>query len=239
MRPLLRSSSWWRRGVDTVIIGACVDSVNPLDSNGGVDVVRTAAGDPDVGGSTRDRLIAASLVLLREGGEDALSMRALGDRSGLSRGAPYRHFEDKEALLRAIAAAGMEDLGRRADLAVRRTRGSQLAAALRAYVTWGVENPDWYRVTFQSRATGHREAPDDFALTDAGKALLESFAQLVVAAQETGELPSGSPADLFGVLWSAMHGAVDLTLAGRGKAELGTADPRRLVDTLLTLLAAR
>jgi AcrR family transcriptional regulator len=223
--------------VDSVIIDACVDSVNPFGSNGGVNAARTAGGDRDAGGSTRDRLIDASLVLLREGGEDALSMRALGELSGLSRGAPYRHFEDKEALLRAIAAAGMEDLGRRAELAVRRTRGSQLAAALRAYVTWGIENPDWYRVTFQSRATGHREAPDDFALTGAGKVLLESFVRLVVAAQETGELPPGSPTELFGVLWSAVHGTVDLSLAGRGKAELGTADPRRLVDTLLALLA--
>ena len=64
-----------------------------------------------------------------------------------------------------------------------------------------------------------------------------SFTELVVRAQDAGELPAGQPGDLFGVLWSTMHGAVDLTLAGRGKAELGTADPRRLVDTMLALLA--
>lgn len=187
--------------------------------------------------STRYRLIAAALDLLREGGEDALSMRALGDLSGLSRGAPYRHFDDKDALLRAIAAAGMVDLAIRSDRAVRRARGSALAAAMRAYVTWGVENPDWYRVTFQSRSTGHREGKQDEELHAAGGALLESFTQLVVQAQHAGELPPGPPADIFGVLWSAMHGAVDLTLAGRGKAELGTADPRRLVESLLALLA--
>lgn len=193
------------------------------------------AADPKV--STRDRLIAASLDLLRDGGEDALSMRALGELSGLSRGAPYRHFEDKEALLRAIAAAGMTDLATRSDRAVKRARGSALAAAMRAYVTWGIENPDWYRVTFQSRSTGHREGPVDDGLKQAGGALLASFTALVVQAQAAGELPPGAPGDLFGVLWSAMHGAVDLTLAGRGKAELGTADPRRLVDNLLALLA--
>jgi AcrR family transcriptional regulator len=187
--------------------------------------------------STRDRLIAASLDLLRDGGEDALSMRALGELSGLSRGAPYRHFEDKEALLRAIATAGLRDLATRSDRAVRRARGSHLAAAMRAYVTWAIENPDWYRVTFQSRSTGHRDGPPDEELHAAGKALLASFTELVVQAQADDQLPTGPPADLFGVLWSAMHGAVDLTLAGRGKAELGTADPRRLVETLLALLA--
>lgn len=194
-----------------------------------------SAADPKV--STRDRLIGASLDLLREGGEDALSMRALGELSGLSRGAPYRHFEDKEALLRAIAAAGMVDLAARSARAVGRARGSALAAAMRAYVSWGIENPDWYRVTFQSRSTGHREGPSDDGLKQAGGALLASFGELVVQAQAAGELPPGQPADIFGVLWSAMHGAVDLTLAGRGKAELGTADPRRLVDNLLALLA--
>lgn len=195
--------------------------------------------DIETKGTTRDRLIAAALVLLGEGGEEALSMRALGDRSGLSRGAPYRHFADKEDLLRAIATAGMVDLATRSDRAVRRARGSQLAAAMRAYVTWAIENPDWYRVTFQSRSTNHRDGTPDEEQLAAGHALLESFTSLVVAAQEAGELPPGPPADLFGVLWSAMHGAVDLTLAGRGKAELGTADPRRLVETLLSLLASR
>lgn len=189
--------------------------------------------------STRDRLIVASLDLLRDGGEDALSMRALGEVSGLSRGAPYRHFEDKDALLRAIAAAGMVDLATRCERSVRRARGSALAASMRAYVSWGIENPDWYRVTFQSRSTGHREGPVDAELKQAGSALLATFTELVVQAQESGELPAGPPADLFGVLWSSMHGAVDLTLAGRGKDELGTGDPRRLVDNLLALLAPR
>jgi len=191
--------------------------------------------DPKV--STRDRLIAASLDLVREGGEDALSMRALGELSGLSRGAPYRHFEDKEALLRAIATAGLVELAARSDRAVRRARGSALAAASRAYVTWGIENPDWYRVTFQSRSTGHRDGVVDDDLKQAGVALLAWFTALVVDAQAAGELPPGPPADIFGVLWSAMHGAVDLTLAGRGKAELGTGDPRQLVENLLALLA--
>jgi AcrR family transcriptional regulator len=190
-------------------------------------------------GTTRDRLVTAALELIRDGGEDALSMRALGDLSGLSRGAPYRHFEDKEALLRAIATAGMVDLAARSDRAVRRARGSQLGAAMRAYVTWAIENPDWYRVTFQSRSTNHRDGQPDEDQLVAGHTLLESFTALVVQAQDAGELPPGPPADLFGVLWSAMHGAVDLTLAGRGKAELGTADPRRLVETLLGLLAPR
>jgi AcrR family transcriptional regulator len=197
-----------------------------------------SAAERETVGSTRDRLIAAALELIRDGGEDALSMRALGDLSGLSRGAPYRHFQDKDALLQAIATAGLIDLGRRTDRATARARGSRLSAALRAYVSWAIDNPDWYRVTFQSQATGHGTDVDHELSAAAGEVMV-SFSCLVTDAQALGELPAGPPEELVGVLWAATHGAIDLSLAGHGKPHLGTADPRRLVDSLLGLLRPR
>jgi AcrR family transcriptional regulator len=187
--------------------------------------------------TTRERLIAAAVELIRDGGEDALSMRALGQSSGLSRGAPYRHFADKDALLQAIAAAGLTDLGLRLDRSVRRARGSKLTAALRAYVEWAVANPDWYRVTFQSRSTSHADGPVDVQLRAAAEAVMGSVTALVTDGQAAGELPAGPPEQMVGVLWAAVHGAVDLALAGHGKPEYGTADPRHLVETLVALLA--
>ena len=186
--------------------------------------------------TTRERLIAAAVELIRDGGEDALSMRALGQSSGLSRGAPYRHFVDKDALLQAIAAAGLTDLGARMDRAVRRARGSKLSAALRAYVEWAIANPDWYRVTFQSRSTGHGDGPIDAQLSAAAEAVMCSVTELVTDAQAAGDLPAGPPAEMVGVLWAAVHGAVDLALAGHGKPQYGTEDPRHLVDTLVAFL---
>lgn len=58
--------------------------------------------------TTRDRVLDAADALLRDGGPDALSMRALADRAQVGHVTPYRLFESKhgvvlELLLRAIA----------------------------------------------------------------------------------------------------------------------------------------
>lgn len=181
--------------------------------------------------TTRSRLIAAAIELVHEGGEDALNMRALGDRCGLSRGAPYRHFADKDALLRAIAASGFAELDARMGRAARASRGSRLRAAMHAYIAWALANPDWYRLTFQ-RVPPMPEAEIDVDMKASATALLDRVMGLVVEAQHDRELPELAPTALFGVLWSTLHGAVDLALAGHGKDELGMS-PRRVVDNLL------
>src|SRR5258705_11963256 len=53
--------------------------------------------------TTRRALIAAAAELLDQGGPDAVTLRAVGARAGVSRGAPYGHFEDKAHLLTVLA----------------------------------------------------------------------------------------------------------------------------------------
>jgi AcrR family transcriptional regulator len=54
--------------------------------------------------ATRRALLDAAADLLDTGGPDAVTLRAVGARAGVTRGAPYRHFPDKDSLLTAIAA---------------------------------------------------------------------------------------------------------------------------------------
>jgi AcrR family transcriptional regulator len=51
----------------------------------------------------RRALLTTALDLLPEVGADRLSLRAIARRAGVSPAAPYHHFEDKEALLAALA----------------------------------------------------------------------------------------------------------------------------------------
>jgi len=50
----------------------------------------------------RDVICEAALELLAESGADSFSMRALGDRLGVDASAFYRHYPDKDALLREV-----------------------------------------------------------------------------------------------------------------------------------------
>jgi AcrR family transcriptional regulator len=56
-------------------------------------------------GALRETLIATALELLDEGGREAVHMREAARRAGVSPGAPFRHFPDREGLLAALAGA--------------------------------------------------------------------------------------------------------------------------------------
>src|ERR1700709_543537 len=61
--------------------------------------------------ATRRALLSNAAELLDSGGPEAVTLREVGARAGVSRGAPYRHFTDKENLLTAVAAEGWERIG--------------------------------------------------------------------------------------------------------------------------------
>ena len=69
------------------------------------------------GKDTRSALLGAAAGLLEERGIEAVTLRAVGERAGVSRQAPYKHFADKEAsvvggsgrVLRAVGAGDVED----------------------------------------------------------------------------------------------------------------------------------
>ena len=54
------------------------------------------------GKNTRAALLGAAAGLLEGHGLEAVTLRAVGERAGVSRQAPYKHFADKEALLSVL-----------------------------------------------------------------------------------------------------------------------------------------
>lgn len=62
---------------------------------------------------TRIALIRAASELLDSGGPDAVTLRAVGARAGVSRGAPYGHFADKDHLLTQLAIDAWNQLADR------------------------------------------------------------------------------------------------------------------------------
>src|SRR5689334_22912844 len=64
-------------------------------------------------GNLRRALLDEALVTIAADGVDALTLREIGARVGVSRTALYRHFADKRALLAAVATEGFRTLRER------------------------------------------------------------------------------------------------------------------------------
>jgi AcrR family transcriptional regulator len=99
-------------------------------------------------------LIDAGLQLTRTGGPEALTIREVTRRVGVSPNAAYRHFADREALLGAVSIAIQDRMAARMLKPVNR-RGSaqtrahnQLRAVGLGYIEFALDEPGWFAVAF-------------------------------------------------------------------------------------------
>lgn len=171
-------------------------------------------------GNLREALVASAERLLEKRGAEALSLREVAKAARVSHGAPYHHFESREALLAAVGERGFDAL----TAAMRAARGAsareRLVGICEAYVSFAVAHPAVFRLMFgpllaQPRAhAGLRRAAE------------RCFAVLVEAA---GELSTSGRMEVALSGWSLAHGlshlAIDGVLEGvagrRPAAELG------------------
>ena len=100
--------------------------------------------------ATRRSLLEAAGALLDAGGPEAVTLREVGARTGVSRSAPYRHFADKEALLTVLATNAVGQLGDTLEGLANSDDPPErsLRAALLSLVTIGRTRPHLYRLMF-------------------------------------------------------------------------------------------
>jgi AcrR family transcriptional regulator len=101
-------------------------------------------------GDLRTALIEVGLKALETTQIADLSLRQIARDIGVSATAVYRHFPDKQALLKALANAGIEELGRSQLAAAEAARGTNAAFAAtgRAYVHFALAHPGLFRLIF-------------------------------------------------------------------------------------------
>ena len=168
-------------------------------------------------GDLARELMQASLSILSEVGADGLSLREAARRAGVNHRAVYRHYEDKRALLAAIAEAGYQQLAADMRQAVETARGASsgaprasLLAVAEAYMRFALREPARFHVMFGPRLNEDERFPS----------LEEAIKQTVaVLARELKSAGPGTPSavrrDAGITLWSTMHGLTSLVLARR------------------------
>ena len=183
-------------------------------------------------GDLRTALVAAAREALETTAPEAVSLKALAARLGVSQPAPYRHFENREALLAAVAADGFERFRAALTLAVKDAPAEErFERACLAYLAFGRANMGVYRLMFASRLL---HTADDGALQQAGDAAFDFLLQSV------GAFAPPERAYVLAIwIWSTLHGLVMLAAEGlaSGPGDMENAPVAAVREMVRTLTA--
>ena len=159
-------------------------------------------------GDLKASLKQAALRLVRDRGARGFSLNEASRLAGVSVAAPYRHFDDKDALLAEIARDGYELLEREIYKSVEKAgnlRG-QIVESGMAYLRFARNHADYFSVMFQSGLDRSRY-PEIERSVKAGFGLIISLAQQYERTPELAELRAVSA-------WALVHGLAELDRDG-------------------------
>jgi AcrR family transcriptional regulator len=178
---------------------------------------RARRGDGDL--LRAEILDAAGRLLAEKGDENAVSIRMIADAVGVTPPSIYLHFPDKDTLIEAVCEQRFAEF----DEALEKAAASapDPIAALRArgeaYVAFGLDHPEHYRVIFMTRHERTMELGD--LTPDGATAGARAFGHLVEAvagAVEAGASVTPDPLATSIALWASFHGLVSLLVSEPG-----------------------
>jgi len=156
-------------------------------------------------------IIAMASKLLIDDGIDAITMRSIATNLGVSRGAPYRHFEDKHDLLCAVAQKSYELLNA-SMLNInpqKRQPKSELFQLAYKYIDFCLSFPALYQLIFNNAELSNNQTAElskaAYKLFYQLESLLTKFQQVSVIKKEDINLQAN-------FVWSSLHGYCCLLL---------------------------
>lgn len=165
------------------------------------------------GEELRNEIVHAAKDLLGEtGSADAMSIRAVAQRVGVTAPSIYMHFADKDALLDAVVSDVFAHLDTAIVSAAESVPADQPLERLRAqglaYIRFAVEHPEHYRVATMEPCV---VAPDVDDVIRAGA--FAHFTETVADCMKAGIFAGDDPLPIALDLWTAAHGVASLMIA--------------------------
>jgi len=182
-------------------------------------------------GELRAALIAAAREALETMPADAVTLKSLARRLGVSQPAPYRHFANREALLAAVAADGFERFRAQLNEAAANASGlAKFEACCLAYVAFGRANLGVYRLMFASNLL---PTSGDATLKEAAGAAFDLLIEGV-----SHYVPAERAHATAIWVWSTLHGLVMLDAEGLSGPREGRVEPIEVVRQTVMALGA-
>ena len=162
----------------------------------------------------RERLLDAAEALFAEHGTEAVTIRQLAEAIGVSPMTPYRYFKDKDAILAAARARAFDRHAEALEQAYDASPGldpiARANAIGAAYVRFALDNPEAYKLMFDIKQPNEAAHPELVAAGERSRATMTAHLKAMI---DNGVL-KGDPELIGHMFWSALHGAIQLQLAG-------------------------
>jgi AcrR family transcriptional regulator len=164
--------------------------------------------------TTPEKILRTAHKLFDREGADAVSMRRVADAVGITPMAIYRHFPNREALLKRLSDDSFNTVAQ--EWEARATHPDilkRLLALLEPYLNYALEHPHLFDHAFSVRRDDARRFPEDFRARQSPT--LNVVADAVAEGVRRGVLKQDDPWDVAMSLWAHAHGLVALYRAGR------------------------
>jgi len=159
-----------------------------------------------------------AVKLIREVGPDGVALRELARRIGVNHASVYRHYEDKEALVAAVAQDGWTELSAAMRGAVTghdvpADPAARLVRIGAAYARYALDHPAHYAVMTGPRLNETGRFPSlEMPIAEAFQLLISEIER----GRKLGALADGGTAQDWALrVWMFVHGYVSLVMARR------------------------
>ncbi|MEM9332513.1 MAG: TetR/AcrR family transcriptional regulator [Pseudomonadota bacterium] len=168
-------------------------------------------------GDLRSQLLNAVRQLVEEKGSENFSIAEAARKAGVSSAAPYRHFNDKPEILKALVMQAMEEKAIEMRRVIEPHPVGSLArinALGRCYIDFARNHPGMFRLVFGNTET--HENDDD--LRQQGERV---FGIVVEAVAQVLKIQPDDPEALKRayMLWTMVHGHSWLQIDGKAKQQ--------------------
>ena len=159
-----------------------------------------------------DLLAATERLMIETGRAEAVSIRAIADAVGVTPPSIYLHFPDKDSLILAVCERHFETFDSVIEGAGRSTDDpvESLRRRGQAYVRFGLENPEPYRILFMTR---NDSAQQRNVVVGAGARAFQHLVDAVQRCIDAGAFRPVDPVLAATGVWAAVHGVTSLLIS--------------------------
>ena len=163
---------------------------------------------------TATKILRAAHRLFDREGADAVTMRRVAERVGITPMAIYRHFPNREALLKRLSDDSFNTSARKwLESAEDDDILQRLYRTQENYLDYALEHPHLFDHAFSVRRDDARRFPEDFR--ERQSPTLNVVADLLAEGMHQGVLRHDDPWDVAMTFWAHAHGLIALYRAGR------------------------